>query len=67
MDRVVTTSRLPSTMEYGANVASSLDNTCTLSTTTLASIRVIRLYQGPLLEYPLRERMTNPQANKSIA
>jgi hypothetical protein len=23
-----------------------------LSTTTLASIRVIRLYQGPLLEYP---------------
>ena len=29
--------------------------------------RVIRLYQGPLLEYPLQERTTNPQANKNKA
>jgi hypothetical protein len=48
-------------------VASSLDTTSTLSTTTLASYRVIHLYQGPLLEYPLREWMKNPQANKSKA
>jgi hypothetical protein len=39
----------PSTMEYKINegIASSLDTTSTLLTTTLASIRVIRLYSEP--------------------
>jgi hypothetical protein len=50
-------------------VASSLDTTSTLSTTTLAlygtglSVSI----RSPLLEYPLWERTTNPQANKSKA
>ena len=44
-------------------VASSLDTTSTPSTTTLASIRVIHLYQGPLLEYSSQGRMMNPQVN----
>jgi hypothetical protein len=54
----------PSTMGNKVNkVASSLDTTSILSTTTQASIRIICLYQSPLLEYPLRERTTNPQVN----
>jgi hypothetical protein len=44
-------------------VASSLDTTSTLSTTTLALYRVIHLYQEPLLEYPPSGRMTNLQVN----
>jgi hypothetical protein len=44
-------------------VASSIDTTSTLSTTTLASVRVIRLHQGPLLEYLPRGQTTNPQVN----
>jgi hypothetical protein len=43
--------------------SSSLDTMSTLSTTTLASMRVIRLCQGPLLEYLSQGRMTNPQVN----
>jgi hypothetical protein len=41
-------------------VASSLDTTSTLSTTTLAPHGVIHLYQGPLLEYPPRGRTMTP-------
>jgi hypothetical protein len=46
-------------------VASSLDTTSMLSTTTLALRRVIRLYQGPLLEYPPWGQMMNQQTSMS--
>jgi hypothetical protein len=44
-------------------VASSLNTTSMLSITTLASIRVIRLYQGPLLEYSSQGQTINLQVN----
>ena len=44
-------------------VTQNTDTTSTLSTTTLASIKVIRLYQGPLLEYSSHGQTTNPQVN----
>lgn len=47
-------------------VASSLDTTSMLSATNLALIRVVRLYQGPLLEYPPRGRKTNPQTRVKL-
>jgi len=46
-------------------IAYSLDTMSTLSTTTLALRRVIRLYQGPLLEYPLQEQTMNPLTSKT--
>ena len=44
-------------------VASSLDTMSMPLTTTLASIRVICVYQGPLLEYSSQGQTMNPQVN----
>jgi hypothetical protein len=69
MDSAVTTCHLPPQPEdtRQTKVASNLDTTSTLLTTTLALITVICLYQGPLLEYPPRGRMMNPHTSKSTA
>ena len=58
----------PSTIGHEANEGSRLPRHHVYAIDDYSSMRkVIRLYQGPLLEHPLRERTTNPQTSKNKA
>ena len=58
----------PSTMGHEANKGSLSPTHHVYAIDYYSSmIRVIRLYQGPLLEHPPRGWTTNPQTSKSIA